>query len=90
MPYSLRELMRRDWQKIRAMSRRDLVVRSGAVGAVAGLAAWLLVVVLAMLWDMDKPSGLALLLAIPRGAIFSIVLSLILHSYWSRRSRPDE
>ena len=90
MPYSLREHMRRDWKKIRAMSRRDIIVHSGAVGAVAGLAAWLLVVVLAMLWDMDKPSGLALLLAIPRGAIFAIVLALVLHAYWNRRSRPDE
>ena len=58
--------MRRDWNKIRAMSRRALVVYMGTVGAVAGFAAWLLVLAADMLFGVGRPSGISLLLAIPR------------------------
>ena len=78
--------MRRDWIKYRAMSRRDFVLRFGLVGAFSGLAAWLLILILAMLFDLDRPSGIALLLAMPRGALFGIILALVLHAYWNRRS----
>ena len=84
---SLRERMRRDMNKIRAMSRRALVVRLGTAGAVAGFAAWLVVLAADMLFDVGRPSGISLLLAIPRGALIGIILALVLHAYWNRRFR---
>ncbi len=87
---TLKERMRMNYNKYRTMPRRDLVLHIGLVGAISGLAAWLIVLVLAMLFDLDKPGGISLLLAIPRGAIFGIILALVLHAYWNRGSGDNE
>jgi len=71
----------RAWQ---AMGKWSLVVRLAAVGALAGFAAWALVFVAHLLFEVSRPSTIALLLAIPRGAIFGTVLALILRAYWNR------
>jgi hypothetical protein len=82
--------MRRDLNAMRAMSRLSLSARLGLVGAVAGFAAWVLVLVAHVLFDVDRPSGISLLLAIPRGALFAIILGLILHAYWRKNSGKSE
>lgn len=73
------------WQ---ALGKWALVLRLAALGAVAGFAAWTLLFVLDLLFDVGRPSVTALLLAVPRGAIFGVVLALILGLFWSR-SRPE-
>jgi membrane associated rhomboid family serine protease len=73
---------------MRARSRRYLVIYFGAIGAIAGLASWLLILLLSPLFDTPKPSALALALAIPRGAIFGVVLALIVRAIMNRR--PDK
>jgi hypothetical protein len=74
----------------RAMGTWSLVVRLAALGAFAGFAAWTVVFVAHLLFDVGRPSGIALLLAIPRGAIYAVVLGLILRVYWNRRHGQDE
>ena len=74
----------------RAMGKWSLVVRLAALGAFAGFAAWTVVFVAHLLFDVGRPSGIALLLAIPRGAIFGVVLALILRVYWNRPRGQDE
>jgi hypothetical protein len=74
---------------MRAMSLPSIVMRLGLGGAMAGLGAWVLVWVLRMLVDGSSPSGMALLLAIPRGAIFGMILGLVLHTYWKRNPGRD-
>ena len=74
----------------RRMGKWSLVVRFAAIGAFAGFAAWIVVFVAHLLFDVGRPSGIALLLAIPRGAIFGVVLALILRVYWNRTHGQDE
>ena len=76
----------RSWQ---AMGTWALLWYLAAVGAFAGLAAWTLFFVGHLLFDISQPSGTALLLAIPRGAIFGVILGLILRIYW-RRARDQD
>ncbi len=71
---------------MRARSRGYLIVYFGAIGAFAGLASWLLIMLLHPQFDASKPSVLSLALAIPRGAIFGVILALILRAVWNRRS----
>ncbi len=71
---------------LRAMSRWSLVVRLGIAGAFAGFAAWAVVLAAHILFGVSRPSGISLLLAIPRGALFGIILALILHAFWNRPS----
>jgi len=67
------------------MSTRHLVVYLAAVGAAAGFLAWTLLVWLAgMLFEASRPGGLSLLLAVPRGALFGVILGLILRAIWRR------
>lgn len=73
-----------NWNSMRAMSRADLVVRFAVAGAIAGVVAWLLVLGLHVLFEVTRPSAMALLLAIPRGAVFGVVFAVILHAYWRR------
>lgn len=75
---------------MRAMSRWSLVVRFGMVGAFAGFAAWAMVLAAHTLFDVSRPSGISLLLAIPRGALFGIILAVILHAFWNRPSGRSE
>ncbi len=81
--------MRTDWNKLRAMSRWDLVLRIGTAGAVAGLVAWLFALAAYSLFDATRPSGISLLLAVLRGALFGIIVALVLRAYWNRRSRQQ-
>ena len=76
-----------NWNSIRSISLSKLVVYSGFVGAVSGFVAWVLVLGIRELFDGSRPSVMALILAIPRGAVFGIILALILRAYWKRRSR---
>ncbi len=71
----------RSWN---AMGLWSLVVRLAAVGAFAGFVSWALVFVVGPLFDIGRPSTIALLLAIPRGAVFGVLLALILRVYWNR------
>ena len=69
---------------MRAMSLPALVVRLGLVGAFAGLVAWLTVLGLHLFFEVARPSWVALLLAIARGAVVVMILALVLHAYWKR------
>ena len=54
------------------------------------MVAWLLVLAVRLLFEADGPSGLSLLLAIPRGALYAIILAVILHAYWKKhRGKSD-
>ena len=70
-----------------AMGKWSLVARFAAIGAFAGFASWALVFAGHLLFDIGRPSGIALVLAVPRGALFAVVLGLILRAYWIRRHR---
>jgi len=71
----------RSWQ---ALGKWALVVRLAGLGAFAGFAAWAFVFAADLLFHTGRPSVTALLLAIPRGAIFGVVLALILGMFWNR------
>jgi hypothetical protein len=84
---SLKELKQRrmtDLRALRVMGRWSLVVRLGTVGAFAGLAAWTMILTAHQLFDVTRPSGIALLLAIVRGAAVGTILALALWWYWNR------
>ena len=76
-----------NWNSIRSLSLSTIVVRFGLVGAVSGFVAWVVVLGLHVLFDVSRPSVMALILAIPRGAVYGMILALILHAYWKRHSR---
>jgi nitrate reductase gamma subunit len=82
--------MASNMKALRAMSRWSLVIRLGIAGAFAGFAAWAVVLAAHVFFGVSRPSGISLLLAIPRGALFGIILALILHGYWNRRSGRNE
>jgi hypothetical protein len=69
------------WQ---ALGIWTLVLRLAAVGAFAGVAAWALVFAADLLLHTGRPDVRAFLLAVPRGAIFGVVLALILGLFWRR------
>ena len=73
------------WDSRRTASRSSLVMFFGLIGAVAGLVAWGVVLTAGALLGFDRPGVVALLLAIPRGALFGVILALCLHAYWRRR-----
>jgi len=78
------------WDSRRTGSRSSLVMYFGLIGAVAGLAAWGVVLAAAALLGFDRPGVVALLLAIPRGALFGVILALILRAYWRRHVGKNE
>jgi len=82
--------MKTGWNSMRAMSLPALIVRLGLVGAFAGLVAWLTVLGLHLLFEVSRPSWVALLLAIPRGAVVGMILALVLHAYWKRHPGTGE
>ena len=86
----VKEGMTLNWSSMRAMAQSELVVRLTAVGAVAGVLAWLLVFALHVLFEVTRPSAMALLLAIPRGAVFGVIVAVILHAYWRRHPGKSE
>lgn len=67
--------------------RWSLVVRLAGIGAFAGLVSWGLAFAAHLWLDTPRPGGISLLLAIPRGALFGVVLALILRAYWHMRDR---
>lgn len=67
-----------------ALGKWPFILRFAGIGAFAGLASWTLAYAMYWLFDISKPSALALLLAVPRGAVFGVILALILWIYWSR------
>jgi hypothetical protein len=69
-----------------ASGRWTFALRLGAVGGVAGVAAWLLALVLFSLLGVERPTALALILAVARGALFGGLLALALALYWDRKS----
>ena len=71
----------REWH---ARGVRVLVGRLAAIGAVAGLAAWLLVWPVRALLGSGRPDALSLLLAVPRGALFGAILAFILSAWWRK------
>ena len=81
----LKSQFHKDLRSWKAMGTWSLVVRSAAIGAFAGFAAWALVFAIRLLFDGSGPSVIALVLAVPRGALFAVVLALILRAYWNRR-----
>ena len=72
---------------MRAMSLLALIVRFALIGALAGLVAWLSVLGLHLLFQVSRPSVVALLLAMPRGAVVGMILALVLHAFWQRHGR---
>lgn len=68
----------------RTMRTWPLVGYLAGVGAVAGFAAWALMWVLDLLFGIGRPSLMSLVLAVLRGAVFGVVLALILRAYWNR------
>ena len=76
--------MKENWSSLRAMSLAALVVRLALTGAFAGLVAWLAALALYPLFEASRPSWVALLLAIARGAVIGMILALVLHAYWKR------
>jgi hypothetical protein len=82
--------MAKNWNWMRAMSLSALIVRLGLVGAFSGLVAWLTVLGLHLLFEVSRPSWVALLLAIPRGAVVGMILALVLHAYWKHHPGTGE
>ena len=71
----------------RSLGRWPLALRFGAIGALAGFVAWAVVFVASPLFDVAQPSTIALLLAVPRGALYGVILAIILRAYWDRSQR---
>jgi hypothetical protein len=83
----LKSRFRADLRSWKAMGTWSLVVRSAAIGAFAGFAAWASVFALRLLFDSGGPGVIALVLAVPRGALFAVIIALILRAYWNRTHR---
>jgi len=77
-----------DLASYRKLSRRALIARLALWGAFAGIAAWMLVFGLHVVFDMGEPPTIVQLFwAIPRGALFAALLGWALHSIWRRSAR---
>ena len=73
-----------------AAGRWIFVARPAGIGAVAGFASWILVIVLHLLLGITRPTLLALLLTIPRGALFGAILAFVLGAHWDRGKRKEK
>jgi zinc transporter ZupT len=76
--------MKENWSSLRALSLAAVIARLALAGAFAGLVAWLAALGLYPLFEASRPSWVALLLAIVRGAVVGMILALVLHAYWKR------
>jgi hypothetical protein len=74
---SMQEL--REWQE---MGMHPFLLRLAAIGAFAGLASWLLAFGVHLISEMSQPTTMTLILAVPRGALFGVILGLGLRWYW--------
>jgi ethanolamine transporter EutH len=63
-----------------------LVVRSAALGMASGLAAWVLVYGIHLVFDTGMPSRFELVFAVALGALLGSILALIFAMRWERRS----
>ena len=77
--------MRTDRGALRRMSVPRLVGYLVGVGALAGVLAWCLVLAGHLAFDISRPTWLALLLAIPRGSFFALILGFGLRLWWRVR-----
>ena len=68
-----------------ALGRGAFLLRLAGVGALAGLAAWLLTYAIQLWVGAGPPTARALMWAIPRGAVVGVLLGLFLILYWRRR-----
>ncbi len=55
------------------------------VGALAGVFSWCLVLVGHLAFDFSRPTWLSLLLAIPRGSFFALLVGFGLRLWWRVR-----
>lgn len=69
---------------LRAMSLPRLLGYLVLAGGCAGLFSWILVLGGHFMFGIHRPTYLSLLLAIPRGSLFAVILGLALRWYWSR------
>ena len=81
--------MSSDLGTLRALSLPRFVAYMVVVGGLSGLLAWMLVLGGHMVLGIGKPSLPSLLWAIPRGALFAVVLGMVLRWHWRRRRGPD-
>ena len=70
----------------RTLSRWALVARFALVGFFAGFFAWVLIFGLRLLSADNGPTITSLFWAMPRGALFGVILALILLAWWRRSS----
>lgn len=77
----------RSWH---AEGRSAFFMRLAAIGAVGGVAAWVVVFVAHLLWEITAPTPVAFPLALLRGAIFGLILGLILDVVWRRGRKTSE
>ncbi len=80
--------MRTDLGALRRMAVPHFVGYLVVVGALSGLFAWCLVLAGHLAFDIDRPTWLALLLAIPRGSLYALIVGFGLRLWW--RVRGDE
>ena len=80
--------MRTDPGALKRMSVRQFVAYLVIVGAVAGVFAWCLVLAGHFAFEISRPTWLALLLAIPRGSLFALMVGFGLRLWW--RVRGDK
>jgi hypothetical protein len=66
--------MRADLDSLSRMSVSQYVAYLVVVGALAGVVAWCLVALGHLVFDISRPTSLALLLAIPRGSLFALIV----------------
>lgn len=76
--------MRTDLGTLLRMPVPHLVAYLIATGALAGVFAWCLALVGHLAFETGRPSYLSLLLAIPRGSLFALIVGFALR-HWSRR-----
>ena len=73
---------------LRRMSVPQFVIYLVVVGALSGLFAWCLALAGHFAFDMGRPTWLALLLAMPRGSLYALIVGFGLRLWW--RVRGDK
>ena len=76
--------MNSEFRRLRAISLPRFWGYLVFVGGLSGLLAWTLFLGGHFVFGFSKPTLLALLLAIPRGSLYAVILGLALRWYWNR------
>jgi hypothetical protein len=76
--------MSSEFRRLRAMSLSQYLGYLVLVGGLSGLVAWVLVLGGHVVFGISKPTLLNLLLAVPRGSLYAVILGLVLRWYWNR------